>query len=49
MLYWAVMFLIIALVSGLLGFRGISSTAKLIAKVLFVIFLGLALVTFLGA
>jgi uncharacterized membrane protein YtjA (UPF0391 family) len=39
MLYWAVVFLIIALVAGLLGFGGVASTAAGIAQVLFFVFL----------
>ena len=39
MLYWAFVFLVIALVAGLLGFGGIASTAAGIAQVLFFIFL----------
>lgn len=39
MLYWALLFLIVAIVAGALGFGGIASTATGIAKVLFVIFL----------
>ena len=45
MIAWAVIFLVIALVSGLLGFRGIASTSTQIAKVLFLIFLVLFLVS----
>ena len=37
--YWAVVFLIIAIVAAILGFGAIAGTAALIAKVLFVIFL----------
>lgn len=39
LLYWAVVFLVIALVAGVLGFGGIASTAAGIAQVLFFIFL----------
>ena len=39
MLYWALMFLIIALIAGLLGFGGIAFAAAGIAKILFFIFL----------
>ena len=39
LLYWAVVFLIIAIVTAILGFGVIAGTAALIAKVLFVIFL----------
>ena len=44
MLYWAVVFLIIAVVAALFGFGGIASTAAGIAQVLFGIFLVLFLV-----
>src|SRR5436190_1537251 len=39
MLYWALVFLVIAVVAGLLGFGGVASTAAGIAQVLFFIFL----------
>src|SRR5260370_23627422 len=39
MLYWAFVFLVTALVAGLLGFGGVASTAAGIAQVLFFIFL----------
>jgi len=39
MLYWAVVFLIVALVAGLLGFGAIAFAAAGIAKILFFIFL----------
>jgi uncharacterized membrane protein YtjA (UPF0391 family) len=37
MLYWALMFLVIALVAGIFGFGGIASTATGMAQILFVI------------
>lgn len=37
MLYWALMFLVIALVAGVFGFGGIASTATGMAQILFVI------------
>lgn len=37
MLYWALMFLVIALLAGIFGFGGIASTATGIAQILFVI------------
>ena len=43
MLYWALMFLVVALVAAIFGFGGIASTATGIAQVLFVI----ALIRFL--
>ena len=45
MLQWALTFLIIALVAGLLGFTGIYVAAAGIAKVLFFLFLVLFLVS----
>ena len=45
MLYWTLIFLVVALVAGILGFGGIASTAGGIAKVLFVIFLVLFIVS----
>ena len=39
MLKWAFIFLIIAIVAGLLGFAGLSAAAASIAKILFGIFL----------
>ena len=47
MLYWALMFLVIALVAGIFGFGGIASTATGIAQILFVIALGLFVVSLL--
>jgi uncharacterized membrane protein YtjA (UPF0391 family) len=47
MLNWAVVFLIVAIVAGLLGFSGIAGAATNIAWILFVIGLILALVFFL--
>jgi uncharacterized membrane protein YtjA (UPF0391 family) len=37
MLYWSLLFLVVALVSAVFGFAGIASTATAIAQVLFVI------------
>jgi uncharacterized membrane protein YtjA (UPF0391 family) len=39
MLYWSVMFLVIALVAALFGFGGIAASAAGIAKILFVVVL----------
>src|SRR3569833_1098717 len=44
MLYYAVVFLIIALVAGFFGFGGVASTAASIAQVLFFVFLVVFLV-----
>lgn len=45
MLYWTLIFLVIALVAGLFGFGGIASASAGIAKILFTIFLVLFLVS----
>jgi uncharacterized membrane protein YtjA (UPF0391 family) len=45
MLYWALMFLVIALVAAVFGFGGIASTATGIAQILFVIALVLFVVS----
>lgn len=45
MLYWALMFLLVALLAAVFGFGGIASTAASIAQVLFVV----ALVLFLAS
>ena len=37
MLYWSLMFLVIALVAAVFGFGGVASTAAGIAQILFVI------------
>ncbi|MFM8532813.1 MAG: DUF1328 domain-containing protein [Acidimicrobiia bacterium] len=37
MLYWAVVFLIVALVAALFGFGGIAATASSMAQILFVV------------
>jgi len=45
MLYWAVMFLMVALVSAFFGFGGIATTATGMAQILFVIALVMFLVS----
>ena len=47
MLHYAVVFLVIALIAAVFGFGGIAASAVGIAKVLFVVFLVMALVSFL--
>jgi uncharacterized membrane protein YtjA (UPF0391 family) len=44
MLRWALIFAIIALVAGLLGFTGIAAGAAVVAKTIFYVFLGLVVV-----
>lgn len=39
MLYYAAVFLLLAIVAGILGFGAIAGTAALIAKVLFITFM----------
>ncbi|SCY34969.1 DUF1328 domain-containing protein [Microvirga guangxiensis] len=39
MLKWALIFLVVSLVAGALGFTGVASGAKTIAKILFALFL----------
>ena len=45
MLYWAIGFLIIALIAAVLGFGGIAGTAVGIAKILFFVFIVLFLIS----
>ena len=45
MLYWAAVFLVIALVAALFGFGGIASASAGIAQVLFFVFLILMLIS----
>ena len=45
MLYWSLMFLIVALVAAVFGFGGIASTAAGIAQILFVIALVLFVIS----
>ena len=47
MLYYSIAFLLIAIVAGVLGFGFIAGTAAWIAKVLFIVFLILAVFMFL--
>jgi uncharacterized membrane protein YtjA (UPF0391 family) len=46
MLSWAVLFLVVALIAAVLGFGGIAGTAAGIAKILFFVFLAIALLSF---
>ncbi len=47
MLHYAVIFFIVAIIAAVLGFGVIAGTAAWIAKVLFVVFLILAVLSFL--
>lgn len=44
MLQWAVTFLVLALIAGVLGFGGVAAVSVEMAKILFVVFLILFLV-----
>ena len=46
MLHYAIIFLVIALVAALFGFGGIAASAVGIAKILFFVFIVLAVVSF---
>jgi uncharacterized membrane protein YtjA (UPF0391 family) len=48
MLHWSLIFFVIALIAGALGFTGIAGAAAGIAKILFVVFLVVWLVIFLA-
>lgn len=48
MLNYAITFLVIALIAGILGFGVIAGTAAMIAKVLFLVFLILFIVSLLN-
>ena len=47
MLKWAVIFLIIALVAGLLGFTSVAGPAMGIAQILFFVFIAITVILFL--
>ena len=49
MLHYAVVFLVIALVAALFGFGGIAAGAVGIAKILFFVFVVLAVLTFVAS
>lgn len=46
MLHWTLVFLVIAIIAGVLGFGGLAGTAIGFAKILFVIFLILWIIAF---
>lgn len=48
MLKWSVIFLIIAIIAGLLGFTSIAGTSIAIAKILFFVFLIIFVVTLIA-
>ena len=45
MLYWTLVFLVVALIAGLFGFGGIASASAGIAKILFGVFIVLFLLS----
>lgn len=47
MLHYAIIFLVIALIAAVFGFGGIAASAVGIAKILFFVFLVMAVITFL--
>jgi uncharacterized membrane protein YtjA (UPF0391 family) len=48
MLYWMIVFLVVAVIAGVLGFAGVAVAAASVAKLLFVIFLALFLISLIG-
>lgn len=48
MLYWALVFFIIAIIAGALGFTGVAAASAGIAKIFFVLFLFIFLLLLLG-
>jgi uncharacterized membrane protein YtjA (UPF0391 family) len=47
MLHWAIVFFVVALIAALFGFGGIAASAVGVAKILFFLFLVLAVVAFI--
>ncbi len=48
MLYWALVFLVVALIAGALGFGAVSGLAATIAKILFFVFLVLFVISLIS-
>jgi uncharacterized membrane protein YtjA (UPF0391 family) len=48
MLRWAILFLVIALIAALFGFGGVASVGVEAAKILFFVFIVLAVLSFIG-
>lgn len=48
MLYWAVVFLVVALIAAIFGFTGVEIASAGIAKILFMVFLVLFVVSLIG-
>ena len=49
LLHWAIVFLVVALIAGLLGFGGVAGTAMAGAKILFWVAIILAVLAFVGS
>ena len=49
LLHWAIVFLVVALIAGLLGVGGVAGTAMAGAKILFWVAIILAVLAFLGS
>jgi uncharacterized membrane protein YtjA (UPF0391 family) len=45
MMYWALMFLLVAIIAAVLGFTGVALVAAGVAKILFFVFLVLFVIT----
>lgn len=48
MLYWAIIFFVVAIIAGVFGFGGIASASAGIAQILFFIFLALFVIALLS-
>ena len=48
MLYWSVVFLVIALMAAIFGFTGVEVAAAGMAKILFLVFLVLFVISLIG-
>jgi uncharacterized membrane protein YtjA (UPF0391 family) len=48
MLRWAILFLVIALIAALFGFGGVAAVGVDAAKILFFVFIVLAILSFIG-
>jgi len=48
MLYWALVFLVVAIIAGALGFGGIAGTSAGIAQILFFIFLAFLVISLIA-
>ena len=48
MLYWALVFFVIAIIAAIFGFSGIAAGASLVAQILFFIFLAVFVITLIA-